>query len=182
MRTGVQVYRLEKHDAGRNEFKHYTGFVSADGHAVFGYSRIGAAYQWLRKPRSASGAAIVAKKLNEKRREGYEDVWAGDITVPAAYLEDASYASILQACVERARLEGASDFGTGVAAERTSPLAGLIEQARGVVSKVAADPDSGVREYGALVDAVDAAKTDLDIATNYIDTLRLMLAGAGKGA
>lgn len=176
-----QVWRLELHDDVTNAFKQYTGILSANGHALFGYGRIGAGYQWSSKGRSASAAPIVAKQLQSKRLKGYDDKWAADIVVPEEWLEDGGTPA-LQTAIERARLEGATRFETGVDDAPSGPLAPLVAQARSVMSKVAANPDEGVREYGALVDAVDAARADLDTASNYIDTLRLMLAGAGKGA
>lgn len=181
----VQVYRLELHDSGANHFKQWTAFLSDTGHAVFAWGRIGHAYQWKQQPMaSASAASIVQKKSQEKRLKGYDDVWSGDIVVPADWFTSPSVAGqrALEQAVERARLEGRSRFETGVGDERDTALARIITQARDTVSKVAADPDSGVREYAALVAVAEEIKGDLAIVDNYIDTLRLMLAGAGKGA
>lgn len=176
----LDVVRLEMDDVDSNHFKHYTAFCG-DGYAIFGYSRIGTTWQWTGGT-SYDAGRIVQRKLNEKRRKGYRQVWAGVVDVPSAWVGDPrTYGRQLQDFVEDARQRSGSsrsvDPATVVSDAPETPLGGLLLSARNVVSKMAVDPDSAVQDYSDLVGQVEAAQDDLDTVVGYMDTLRLMLAG-----
>lgn len=181
MTTTVQVWRLEHIDDVNNNFKHYTLYLSSEGHAFFGYSRIGQNYSFVTKGKSASGAAIVQKWMQTKLRE-YDLVWKADLEIPVVWADNpAFFARQIQDATERARLEGRTAFGTDVDDEPKTPLGDLIVRCRNTVTKMADNPDSAVADYAALVAVHEGIATDLSAVESYIDTLRLMLAGAGRG-
>lgn len=181
-----QVWRLEFEDHGNNHYKQYTGIL-APGQAIFGYSRIGSTWQWSTKP-GGDFAGAVRSQLNAKRSKGYEDVWNGDITVPSTWLEDPKrFGRQFQDLIESAYRDGAysASAGTPVSSDSDSPpsvLQPVLDECRSLLSKMAANPDSAIKDYPALVGSYEEVKNQMDVVDGYMDTLRLMLAGQEASA
>lgn len=189
-----QVYRLEKRDSQTNEFKQYTAIHvpgrtgSIAGVAIFGYGRIGANWQWSVKE-GGDAAGAVQSQLWSKRGKGYEDVWSADMDLPWDWT--ANSAAVRNAgrplsdMIETAYRNGETVVRSGTDVDDgspRSPLADLVDQARSVVSKLASNPDEALRDYGALVGARDAARSDWDVIDGYMEALTAMLSVAKEGA
>lgn len=180
----LQSWRLENTDG--NHYKQYTILANQD-YVLFFNCRIGST--WVNQSPKGTVPDPLGKAQSQYRAKlsnGYDCVWAADVTVPEQWAADpARYKGQLQDFMENLYREGQHN-GTADSDRATSPtttvaghnLAKVLDDARHLVSKMAVDPDSALQDYPALVGAFESVKEDMDVAEGYMDTLRLMLAGA----